>query len=390
MTDSRLDRYLDLLRENGELIEATTDPDSSQLEAETHRLIFQALTKSYLTIFQGDPRHPDWMPMLSNAYAHAAANPDTTYLFATIAGDGTYRLSGRRGTVRFVDVQSGVDMAGLHEKPGPGLETFDLDQFRIGEDGSFSFLWSATRPTGYEGDWIPLDPRANYVFVRQVALDWENETDAQIAIERLDTPSTKPRMTAEEIDAHLVHLTETVRRSTQMFPKMLADKQARGIVNRIELNRYASVGGVVGQDYYEGLFDLAEDEALLVEATIPNDCGYWSAQLFDELFVSIDYVHRQSSLNGHTGYVTEEGRVQIVVSAQDPGVQNWLDTSGYPRGGFMWRWLRCPGGGAPVVSKLPVDRVRKRLDAKTPAFSTEQRGEQMHRRRVGAQLRRRW
>ena len=108
MKDSRLDRYLDLLRPNADLIEATTDPESSQLEAETHRLIFQSLTRSYLTIFQGDPRHPDWSPTLSSAYAHAAANPDTTYLFATIAGDGTYRLSGHRGTVRFIDIQSGV------------------------------------------------------------------------------------------------------------------------------------------------------------------------------------------------------------------------------------------------------------------------------------------
>ncbi len=383
MRESRLDHYLDRLRENADWIDATLDPSSAELEAETHRYLFQAITMSYPRAFHGDAAFPDWMPSLSNVYAHAAANPDTTYLYTEIDGLGTYRVSGTRGTTRFVDIQSGASLR------GGGHVTLDLDDFTIAEDGSFSFVWSTDRPEGYEGDWAPLSPDAGYVFLRQVATDWVNEVDARVAIERLDGSATRPRMSVEEIDERLLRMTERVA-SAKLFPSWLANKKQRGIVNRLELNTYGEMGGVEGQAYYEGLFELAEDEALLVEVTIPADCGYWSAQLFDELFVSLDYVHRQSSLNDHTAWVGDAGIAQVVVSARDPGIQNWLDVSEYPRGGFMWRWLRCPGECAPRAEKVAFNELSGLLTEKTPAFSPADRAEQMSRRRVGAQLRRRW
>jgi hypothetical protein len=64
--------------------------------------------------------------------------------------------------------------------------------------------------------------------------------------------------------------------------------------------------------------------------------------------------------------------------------------SGYVRGGFMWRWLRCPSESAPKVTKVPFDALHDLLGEKTPGFSAADRAEQMSRRRVGAQLRRRW
>jgi hypothetical protein len=390
MNASRWSHYMDLLRENEDLIEATLDPSSPQLEAETHRLLLQTIVRTYPTIFHGDPDHPDWMPQLNNLYPHAAANPDTSYTFATIDGVGTYRLCGTRGSVRYVDIQSGVNMAGLHKTPGPGLETLDLDDLTIAEDGSFSFLWSDRRPEGYDGDWRPLDPRANYIMIRQVSYDWVNEQEARIAIERLDARPAKPRMTADEIDSKIIHVTESLRRSTRMFPMMLADKQKRGVVNRLELNEYLSMGGVTGQKYYEGLFDLSDEECLIIEAVIPPECGYWSVHLFDELFVTVDYMHRQSSLNGHTAYVSGSGGTQIVVASKDPGVQNWLDISDYPRGGITWRWLRAPDAPAPTVKKVPLSTLTSHLAAGTPPFDAAARTAQMSARRIGAQLRRRW
>ena len=383
MRESRLDHYLDRLRENADWIDATLDPSSTALEAETHRYLFQAITMSYPRAFHGDAQFPDWMPSLSNVYAHAAANPDTTYLYTEIDGAGIYRLSGTRGTTRFVDIQAGANLR------GGGHTTLDLDEFTIAEDGSFSFVWSAERPDGYLGDWAPLQTDATYVFLRQVATNWVNDVDARVAIERLDGPATRPRMTPAEIDERLLRMTGRVA-SANLFHSWLADKNARGIVNRLELNTYGEMGGVNGQAYYEGLFELGENEALLVEVPIPSDCGYWSAQLFDELFVSIDYVHRQSSLNDDTAWVGDSGVAQVVVSARDPGVQNWLDVSGYPRGGFMWRWMRCPGESPPAVTRIAFEALHDRLAEKTPAFSEADRAEQMSRRRVGAQLRRRW
>ena len=52
-------------------------------------------------------------------------------------------------------------------------------------------------------DWRFLDPRAESILVRQFSYDWGNERDGRFAIERLDRPALKPRLTAAEIGAKL-------------------------------------------------------------------------------------------------------------------------------------------------------------------------------------------
>ena len=52
---------------------------------------------------------------------------------------------------------------------------------------------------------------------------------------------------------------------------------------------------------------------------------------------------------------TSEGLVRIVVSASDPGVDNWLDTGGRQRGFVIVRWLDNPS--APPLSSRVVPLV---------------------------------
>ena len=58
---------------------------------------------------------------------------------------------------------------------------------------------SGERPAGYRGNWLPLDPAAEFFMVRQRSYDWGGERDARLAIERLDTPPIKPLMSAADI-----------------------------------------------------------------------------------------------------------------------------------------------------------------------------------------------
>ena len=108
------------------------------------------------------------------------------------------------------------------------------------------------------------------------------------------------------------------------------------------------------------------------------------------LMVSIDWMNRQTSLNSWSAKLDKDGKFRAVISANDPGVPNWLDTAGYGKGGIIGRWTECSSAPAPVVTKVKLADVRKYLPANTPVVTAEARDTAIRLRRKGAQLRRRW
>jgi hypothetical protein len=71
-------------------------------------------------------------------------------------------------------------------------------------------------------------------------------------------------------------------------------------------------------------------------------------------------------------------------------VHNWLDTGGFTEGTIFGRWLQCSSAPVPALTKVKLAEVREHLPADTPVVSPEERLELLRRRRIGAQLRRRW
>src|SRR3546814_4447125 len=75
---------------------------------------------------------------------------------------------------------------------------------------------------------------------------------------------------------------------------------------------------------------LGPDEALIVEAEVPTQCGYASLILTNDIYGTTDWYNNQASLNNAQWRVAGDGILRVVVSAKDPGVPNWLDTSCSP------------------------------------------------------------
>ena len=132
--------------------------------------------------------------------------------------------------------------------------------------------------------------------------------------------------------------------------------------------------------YVKMLYDLAEEQAIVIESEIPN-VKYWSLQLSDFFYQTIDYRFHQSSINGKQAFIDDDGRVRIVLSASDPGVPNWLDTSGWLRGFAQWRWYLSDRFPVPTATLTSISHVRDFLPAATPFVSPELRREQMAQRR---------
>lgn len=383
----RWGEHLDRLKVADELMKLTWAPQDERLRAELYRQLLMNLSLGYFLYFQADADHPDWTPFLNSVFL-LQPNPDDTYFYAPVRGDGVYRIAGERGSVKLLTFTVGCNMMGMTDQPGRLLDEYDADELEIGPDGRFEILFSAERPGDPKGNWRRLHAEAEFILVRQRSYDWGNERDARFAIERVDGDPLKPRMPAAQIDGRVQGLVAFAERLTKQWLTHQNRMRERDLVNKLEFFNFA--GGVRAQQYWDGIFEIEADEALILETDVPERHVYWNVQLNDPLWNTIEYVYRQSGLNGHQARLDSDGRFRAVLSLEDPGVPNWLDTGGYNVGTLVGRWYGCSTTPMPTLKKVKLREVRKHLPGDTPLVSREQREAALRVRRAGGQLRRRW
>jgi hypothetical protein len=383
------DEYVELLKRAGELQALTPDPQSEQVRAEFYKQLAMNLTLGYFLHFQSTPEHPDWTPFLNSVFL-LQPNPDDTYYYAPLRGDGVYRIVGERGTTRLMTFTTTRDKMGMKEKSGPTFNYYDADELTLDADGRFEVIFSTERPAGWAGDWRYLHPEADNVVIRQRSYDWGRERDARFAIECLSEQALKPRPSVDYIDSKLRQVLGDYpyNLSKMWLSYQKATMEKADLVNTARITQFPS--GLEVQTYWEGVYQLADDEALILDTELPEQRRYWNVQLNDVLWNATEYVQRQSSLNGHQARVDSDGRFRAVICGQDPGVPNWLDTAGYPHGTFIGRWFQCSSTPVPTAKKVKLAALRDHLPADTPVVTPQARREVLRERRIGAQLRRRW
>lgn len=373
------------------LVDQMRDPGDEQARQELYKMMMSAITGGFVGLVYNDPDYPEWVPMLSSALNFAAPVPDFVYTYAPIRGEGQYRITGHRGTSLFAVLTVSETYFTRTDTPKPGLENYDLDELTIGDDGRFDVLMSAERPAGYAGDWWYLDPAATNLAVRHAMYDWVREVDPRMTIERLDVPAARPPTSAEELSERMQEVAQWVEYSIQHWLVHLAATREKGIVNRFEIQDYSGfTGSSWPQTYMEGLFEIEEDEALIIETEIPKQVRYWSFMIADDLFATIDWTNRQSSLNGYQARLDSDGRFRGVVAARDPGVPNWLDTGGVLSGALQGRWNQASSAPHPSIKRVRLAELRDHLPPDTPVTTPEERDSALRERRLGAQMRRKW
>ena len=369
-------------------------PDGAT-EAETqdmNKLALSILACGYLCRVYTDARRPVFMPLWNYAFNQGGPDPDYVYLTTEIEPEGVYRISGYRGTSRFVEVtQQAFDMMSpAHMDGGTPLNvTHDLDDLEIGDDRSFSVVLSAQRPADHHGDWWELDPRARRLLMRKCACDWNREVDASVAIDRIDDGGAD--MTPEEIARRFSDLAAWIDGMISFDMQLVRYyREHHGINVLLRSTKIDEMGGLPQQAYYDGIHEIDDHEALIVETALPEKCRYWQILVADDRFSTVDWVNRQSSLNDAQARVDSDGKFRAVISRRDPGVPNWLDKADFPWGVIQMRFNRATDFPDATVTKVPVADVRAHLPADTPVVTPSERVEQLRIRRRGAQLRRIW
>lgn len=326
-----------------------------------HKHVMMLVGLAYVEVFGTSVEKPDWVPHIPFYFPWGAPNPDDVYRFAPMDGAGTYRFAGFRGTAPVSLVTMRTGGAHLGQINGRTLAEIDLNDVPVDADGRYEFLLSRERPPGHAGAWYALHPETQSLLYRSRTNNAAHR-DAVCVIERLDTGNVPVFPDADEFARKMAMLTQYASRQNEFLLNYLNGFRARGGDRGFAFDDQSKHGSVANQRVLMHLWDLADDEALLVETELPESVRFWSIQAFDAHFSAIDYVFHQSSLNGENVAVDADGRARIVACATDPGVANWIDTGGWPSGGLFWRWSYASSYPQPAVRKVK----RSELDALLP------------------------
>jgi len=288
-------------------------------------------------------------------------NPDAIYFNAYLREGVEYVVRGRRGTSADLSFQV---MGGAYsaDSAATSLMAFDDRELEKDADGNFEFTYVA-------------EPGAKTMIVREVFNDWETEERGTLTIERPDTLGRPAEPFSED---RLRKRYEVAARSLVgsiqtwfAFPHFF---QYREPVNTLTPPQ-STPGGLASQRSSIGHYELAEDEAMIVTVPECADCSYQGIQIGSDWYASTDYETHQTSLTKAQAVTDPDGRMRFVISEQNPGIANWLETLGHRTGAMMLRWQRLTrdlgADDGPVVEICPLAEVADRLPHFSPVTTEE-------------------
>jgi len=423
-------------------------PANERNLAEGYRYLMGYVHSAVERAFHEDPERPHFRNALSIINRATIDNADAIYFVAPIDGRERTWIRARADDSRewrgeapiesgpkaphylIFETSSGVlagDSGDLRElAPGVKAQTGRLDSssIQVEADGSFEILLAPEKPADYDGNYVctlklsehanPREPAApperypNHVSGRQLFNDWDREEAIHFEIIQEGAEGTAPEVYgAERAVAELRRCGEIVRGQMHFwnaFWTILMGTYGhrdgtipgvgfqRNIFNTVNAASGATGGGMSTNLYAGCVYELEHDEALIIENTIKKRPQYIGCQLGNLWGESMEYANALGSLNGTQSEFDPDGVLRMVIAHEDPGVNNWLDTTGH-REGFVaprWAYSETPGPEDwPTIGakKVKFSEIRQHLHPKTRIVSQEERREQIRVRQRHVQKR---
>jgi hypothetical protein len=395
-------------------------PPDDRLLAEGYRYllgyVYGAIERASI-----DPRFTFFRRAIQPLDKATIDNADAIYLHAPIDGNETYVINGRaadtthwrggrpaptgRKAPQYVIVEVCRAYAGdtgrldeLFNGVRAGTGTLDSAGLAVAADGSFEILLAPERPHGHTGNFIPTKRLrddgvviADQVVLRELFHDWDREDSLELEITCPAAAGRHPAaLDPARMAATMRHVGEIVRNQMLFWNEFYTilletygDRNGDG-KRFMPLNEFnqpmlstMAIGGGQSTNVYAGMvYDLPRDEALVITSRAPVEPAFHGIHLSNLWGESLDYANHQSSLNAFQSEWDPDGAVRWVVAHADPGVPNWLDTTGV-RSGFVsprWSYSAAPTELPTIVAeKVPFADVRSRLPPTTRTISPEER-----------------
>lgn len=390
--------FCDQLKAAGDGVFKDANPDSPPARADAFRFLTQNLGQAFdLALETKDPAFPQIHPFVTPTRKLGGDVADFTYRQAWIDGTHTYRLSGVRGTARWLNITvqgarpatiPGTDWPSLHEPFGDIPETNLFGhQLTTEVDGSFElYVGGPSRP----GNWLPTTPDSRKLFIRE-AFDAWGETPTTLTIERLGMSCPPAPVTPERMVEAMAWAGDFLTGVMRDWPEHTW-RYSAGVVDPAFTNQFppertadAAADAKRGRMAAHMVWHLEPDEALVVE--MPWHDGFWIFGMGGVFGGSLDFLHRPVSYTPARTAVDSDGMVRLVLAHDDPGVHNWLDTQGFSDGNLTYRNLMSSHAATFATRVVRRREVLEALPSETVMVTPAQRVTHLHHRYQSIKLR---
>jgi hypothetical protein len=409
-------------------------PPDDRLLAEGYRyllgFLYGAIDRAQL-----DPRFTSFRRAIQPIDRATIDNADALYLHAPIDGNETYVIRGRaadtsawrgepvpssgRLAPQYVIVEVCRGYAGdtghldeLFSGVRAGTGSVDVSGLEVAPDGTFEILLAPQRPDGHSGNFIPTTSMrgdelvvADQVILRELFGDWEREDALDLEIVRVGADDEHP----PALDARLVaermrRIGEIVRNQmlfwNEFYTVLLETHGDRNDDGQrfMPLNDFnqpmlstMAIGGGQSTNVYAGcVYELGPHEAMIITNRVPVRPASQGIHLSNLWGESHDYANHHSSCNAFQAEWDTDDTVRFVVAHEDPGVPNWLDTTGIRSGFISPRWAySSPPDELPTIEAtiVPFAQIRSALPPSTGVVGADERRERIRARQAHVQRR---
>ena len=344
------DEFCDILKRSGRQILREEAPRDALTNSEGYRYLTRLLRIGLeMQMEFADPDFPGFCIPSHETAKIGADNPDNLYLRAPLNDSHCYRVYGNRGTVHYLSFacqKGGYEQDGTLESAG----FIDAGDMNFDENGNFELLLcppGESRPDA--GNLLLMEKAASSLIVRQTFHDRKNEIPAKVSIERLDVGEFPKPLTPELMRSQLLYAAHFVEGTSKLFADWAQGwKPQPNTLPLMNPEITRSVGGDANILYYHGYWQLAEDEALVVEVDQVPDCETWNIQINNYWMESLDYRHHRICINKHNADYETKGGIRLILAHRDPSHPNWLHTASHREGTLCFRWV---GARDPVAPK---------------------------------------
>jgi hypothetical protein len=299
-----------------------------------------------------DPMDPVLFNRTNERLKYGFDNPDNIYSTCTLNDQHRYEIRGNRGSVSYLSVNlSNSDTTGKMLLTG-FVEAADLVTDAA---GNFNLQLGGERQPH---NWLPILPGTNTLMIRQSFLDRARETAARYDIRRISPRRITDAFTEAKARENLEHAEQWFCRTgrtmlgwaNNLLPTMNELPPA-------DQAYVQSLGADPRMYYYWSSWRLAPEEILLIHLPELPASGMWSLCLSNLWLESLDYTQYRINFNSVTAKQNPDGSVTLAIADQDPGIANWLNTSGHPQGNMMFRWTKADRIIHPRVRLVKRDAV---------------------------------
>jgi len=231
-------------------------------------------------------------------------------------------------------------------------------------------------------NWMKLEknPKVFSLIVRSNHAEWTKEKHGDVFIELIGRIGDVNKGTSISGLIQRINNSQQVMERQGKFWPDFAWKMT--LMKKNTLMKFKSTGeiGILSQKSSYGYWELEDDEALIVKLKEVN-AGYCGFQTLNFWGSSPDWRNKFTSLSwGRDGksqaYKSNDGFYYIVISKHDPGIQNWIETSGMKKGVMTLRIQSLRDlefDYKPITEVVKLSELKNKLPSDIPVFTKEQR-----------------